>query len=152
MDRSDGLDQVSGAYVLQQVARGTCFQESKHVLIIVVGSEDQTGGGGTDRLFLFRRFNAVQLGHGDIHKDHVRMPLDCQFNSLQSIVSLSHNLKILIAFQKLPSTFPHKYVIVSKQNSDLVQGVFAPASPPNAPCDCLLICLQNCREGNAHHL
>ncbi len=64
-----------GRHILQQVAGSSCFEDSEYILIIVIGAQHKNSPFGVNGFDLLGRFDPVQLRHGDIHYDHIRMQI-----------------------------------------------------------------------------
>src|SRR5690606_32341098 len=71
-DPLDGSDEVVGVGVLQQVAARACFDGLEHVAVLAVHREDDDVGVWLLGQYRLGGRHAVELGHLDVHEDHVR--------------------------------------------------------------------------------
>jgi hypothetical protein len=57
-------------------------------------------------------FDAVELGHGNVHDDDVGLVLGCHFQRLPAVAGLGDNLHVVLSLQKALEALPHDPVVI----------------------------------------
>src|ERR1700693_4563874 len=86
-----------------------------------VHTEDQNLHGGSDLPDLARRFEPVQLRHGDVQDSEVRFELLRQGNGLAAGSGFPPKFAVRLAFQQGTNTGPHYRVIISNEDAECAQ-------------------------------
>src|SRR5262245_19414298 len=115
----DRMHQLRSGRVLHDVPRSSGFETTGYQLLFIMHREDQN-------LYRFIRlayapggFEAVQVGHLDIHEHNVRMQQTSLFNGLTSVTRFAHHLDGLLGSENRPDAFAIERVIVTEEYSDL---------------------------------
>lgn len=122
-----GLDVAGGADGPVKLLRGAVF--------LKVSSGAGPEHGGSDRLIIERRkpndadrlslmpdaprgFNPVQVGHLNIHDDHVRLHMPRQLDGFQTVGGLCDHLQVGLAIDDPAQVSADDGVIVSDEDAD----------------------------------
>ena len=89
---ADGRDQIRFSRILQQVRPRARFQRPDHVTLVAVHTQDGDGSFGAAQHYLARRFDSVQVRHGDIHHDYVGFFGRSHVDGLAAIGSFANHL------------------------------------------------------------
>jgi hypothetical protein len=83
-----------------------------------VGGKHEHFGGRKHFEQLTGGFEAIQLGHGDVHQDHVRPKFFGQRDRFPAILGFADNLKVVFEIEHFPKSLTHDGVVFGEQNSD----------------------------------
>jgi hypothetical protein len=108
---SNGVDELVDADIFQQIAGGPGFEESKDVLLAIVSGEDQDRNARGDSLDVPRGLDAIELGHGKIHDDHIGTLLEGHLDGFLAIAGLGNYLQIFLLLQEFPRALAHDGVV-----------------------------------------
>src|SRR4051794_5469692 len=79
------------------------------------------------------RLDPIEIGHGDVDDNDIRLHSHRQFDSFTAIGGLGHHRKALLTFQQGTQATPDHVVIIRQQNSYLAHSSpFASCSPEAA--------------------
>jgi hypothetical protein len=99
------------------------LEQGEDVLVVVVGAQDKHRRPRLNQLYLPRSFDAVQLGHGDIHNNYVGFEIVGFLYRFLSIARFPHHLYPLLRLQQPADTLPCDDVVLSKKNANSAHKV-----------------------------
>ena len=117
-------DQVAAGVRFQHIPSGSRVQDLSSQLFGFMHRENQDFHRREFLQDLAGGLEAVQVGHGDIHDDQIRLVAPRPFHRLPSGERLAHNFPIGLSVEDRPQPLPHDFVIVGDQNAigHLLQG------------------------------
>src|SRR5918996_1113478 len=126
VDDADRLQKLLARGVFEEESGGAGTQGAEDVLVEVEGREHEHA---RRRLVSCAReprgaLDAVHLGHGDVHEDHVRPQLACPLDRLGAVARLADDLKVVLRLQEEPEAGPDELLVIDQQQPD------AHLSPP----------------------
>lgn len=115
---ADGLIKLLGGAALLKVSSGAGLKHGGSDGLII----ERRKTNDADRLSLIpdapRGFNPVQLGHLNIHDDHVRLSVPSQLDGFQTIGGLGDHLQVGLAIDDPTQVSADHGVIVSNEDAD----------------------------------
>jgi hypothetical protein len=114
---SHDLD-LPGAF--EQIAAGAGPHGREHRVVIAEHGQDQHGGVGAGGDDPAGRVDTVQLGHVQVHDDHIREVGRGQRDRLLAASGLPDHLQAVTGGQQPPEPVTKQRVIVGNQNTDRV--------------------------------
>src|SRR5829696_7890604 len=118
VNRADGAREILGFRVLQQVALRTGLDALEDVLVFLVAREDDDRGLRQKIPELARGADAVHLGHGDIHQDHVRLFFAAQLDALLAVVGYTDHLHAGQHVHEARNALGEKSLVVHDRHPD----------------------------------
>src|SRR5918998_3499880 len=118
VNRADGAREILGFRVLQQVALRAGLDALEDVLVFLVAREDNDRGLRQKIPELACGADAVHLGHGDIHQDHVRLFLAAQRDALLAVVGYADHLQAGQHVHEARNALGEKSLVVHYRHPD----------------------------------
>src|ERR1019366_2172529 len=118
--------------VLEQVASSSCLQGREEVVLVAVGGEDDhlcLGVVGADPS---QGFDAVDIGHLNVHEDDVGFRLPRLRDRLGAIGRSGHHADVVLYLQHGAEAVEHHGVIVGHQDPDHAEAAAAGSTVPTA--------------------
>ena len=115
-DGPDGGDQLLGRVVLEDEAAGSGPQCLVHVLVEVEGREDQNAGAAILGEDAPRRLEPVELGHPDVHQDHVGSKRGRLLDRFEPVRRLGDDLDVVLAGEEHPEAGPDHRLVVGDEH------------------------------------
>ncbi len=114
----DGIVQVLGRAVLQQVTVGTTSHHLQHVVLIVMSGKDKNLHMRNVFLDMTRRFQTIQPGHTDVHQYNIRIQLEGEINREAAIGRFPDNFDPLCKGKQRNKARRTNRVIVCDENAN----------------------------------
>src|SRR5215467_1434193 len=120
----DGRCQLFGRGVLEQEAACPRPQGLVDELVGVVGGQHHDPAPPGERVCgeAPGRLEPVELGHSDVHENHVRVKLPDRRHRLQAVPRLAHNLQVGLRFDDHLEAGPDQALVVADQDRDAHGG------------------------------
>jgi hypothetical protein len=123
MDLLDGLDELGGRHVFQQVPAGPAAQGVKNQIALLVGSQHQHLQPGQPRFEAGNTFDAAHAGQVDVHQHHIRDFLGDRLQRLLPIGMGPHAAQPRRAADQFGQTFARAAAVLHDGNFDAHFGV-----------------------------
>jgi hypothetical protein len=141
---ADCVDEVLGWRVLQHVAGGAGFDCPHDRLVGVVGGHHENGDVGTSLPHRPGRFDAVHLGHPEIHQDDVRLLCQHRRECGATVGNIGNDLDVRLVLEQGDHALSHDRVVVGHHHSDRsahgVTGSCTVRTEPRASPDSICTC------------
>ena len=92
----DGADQIIGGDIFEQVALCACLQGGEELFVVNKAGEDDDARLGERGEDLFGGFDAIEMGHDDIHQDHIGLVLEGKLDGFLAIRSFTNDLDLIV--------------------------------------------------------
>jgi hypothetical protein len=118
VDPADGLNELLGVGVLEEVPPGPRLHRLKDVGILAVHGEDDDTGPGPLLEDGLGGLHPVQARHLDVHEDHVGLGLEGVPQRLPAVLGLPHHTEVPLRLQEAFQALAEEGVVVCQQNAD----------------------------------
>jgi hypothetical protein len=117
-DDADGVGELLGADVLDQEAAGAGLHGLVDVLVEVEGGEDEDACGAFVVQESACGLESVELGHADVHEDHVGCEFAGAFEGLESVGRFADDFDVLLGFEDHAKAAAHERLVVGDEHPD----------------------------------
>ena len=111
-DASNGFGELGSGGVLQEKTGGTGFNDPLDAGVIRMSGEHDHTGSWTGLKNPLRGLHPVQVRHGDVHEDHVRLEFVRHLDRFATIGGFTNHRDVHFQIQKNLHPFPDYRVIV----------------------------------------
>jgi hypothetical protein len=115
---SNGLDYLSAAGALEEIASGAGVEEAQYVAVIVIPAQDEYGSPRVELLDLPRRFDARKTGHHYVHEHDVRLGGPDHGYGLQAVGCLPDELNVGLLFEETAHALAQNQMIIGYHDPD----------------------------------
>ena len=120
----NGLDEVGLGGVFQKVAFGAGFERAEDVAFVGMHAEHDDGNFGIGLRHLKGGFDAVEIGHADVHHDDVGLQGFCQGDGFAAVVGFADYREVGLLLDEETQAAAHKLVVVGEEDADFSHGWF----------------------------
>jgi hypothetical protein len=117
-DGMDGFDEVGFGGVFQEVAFSAGFEGAEDVAFVGMHAEHDDGDFGIGLRDLESSFDAVEVGHADVHDDYFGFQRFCEHDGFSSVVGFADDHKIELLLDKQAEAAADELVIIGEQYAD----------------------------------
>ena len=114
----DRVDELLGADVLEQEAARAGADRLVDVLVQVEGGEDEDARVGATCDEISGRLDPVEIGHPDVHQDHVREQTARGLDCLEAVLGLADHLELRPRLEDHPEAAANERLVVSQEDLD----------------------------------
>ena len=123
-DGANGFDEIGFGGIFKQVALGAGFQGAQDVAFIGMHAEHDHENIWIGLRDLKGGFDAVEIGHADVHDDYVGLERFCKRDGFAAVAGLADDGEIGLLLDEQTETAADELVIIGEKNANFSHGWF----------------------------